>query len=135
METVVTAARSSDDAMRDNATRLLGGWLTADAAPALLDLAKTLPEGKYQIRALRGYIRIARQLDMTLAERMTVCRNALAIAERNDDKTLVLEVLKRYPTPEGLQLANSLLEDPDLQAAAKSAIQAITNAIDAREHR
>ena len=40
------------------------------------------PEGKYRIRALRGYIRIARQLSMTPDERMTVCRQALALAER-----------------------------------------------------
>jgi hypothetical protein len=131
LETVVTAARSNDDAMQDAATRLLGGWLTADAAPAMFDLAKTLPKGKYQIRALRGYIRIARQLKMTPDQRMTVCGNTLAIAERNDDKMLVLEVLKRYPTPEGLQLAKSLLEDQQLQAAARSTIQVITKAIGA----
>ena len=40
---------------------LLGEWMTVDAAPVLLDLAKTAPEEKYQIRALRGYIRLARQ--------------------------------------------------------------------------
>ena len=125
LETVVAAARSDDDAMQDNATRLLGEWLTADAAPALLDLAKTLPEGKYQIRALRGYVRIARQLDMTPEERLAICRNVLAIAKRSDDKVLVLEVLKRYPTKEGLQLAESLLEDPELRAAAQSTINVI----------
>jgi len=129
LETVVTAAKSKDDAMQDAATRLLGRWLTADAAPAMLDLAKTLPEGKYQIRALRGYIRIARQLRMTPNERMEVCKNTLAIAERSDDKALVLEVLKRYPTRQGLQLAESLLENPELEAAAQSTIQAIKKAI------
>lgn len=46
LKTVVAAAKSNDDAMRDAATRLLGKWLTADAAPAMFDLAKTLPEGK-----------------------------------------------------------------------------------------
>ena len=125
LKTVVAAARSNDDAMQPNATRLLGVWLTADAAPALFDLAETLPEGKYQIRALRGYIRIARQLNMTPEERMTVCRNVLAIAERSDDKLLVLEVLKRYPTQEGLNLAASLLSDKDLQRQACSTIVAI----------
>jgi hypothetical protein len=46
---------------------------------------------------------------------MTVCRNVLAIAERSDDKLLVLEVLKRYPTQDGLNLAASPLSDKDLQ--------------------
>lgn len=125
LETVVAAARSNDETMQDNATRVLGEWLTADAAPALFDLAKTLPEGKYQIRALRGYVRIARQLDMTPEERMAICRNVLAIAKRRDDRVLVLEVLKRYPTKEGLQLAESLLEDPELRPAAQSTINVI----------
>jgi len=129
LETVVAAARSDDADMQDDATRLLGEWLTADAAPALFDLAKTLPEGKYQIRALRGYVRIARQLDMTPEERVAICRNALAIAKRSDDKVLVLEVLKRYPTREGLQLAEPLLEDPELRAAAQSTVRIIRDNI------
>ena len=87
--------------------------------------AKTLPKGKYQIRALRSYVRIARQLDMTPEERMAICRNVLAIAKRRDDRVLVLEVLKRYPTKEGLQLAESLLEDPELRRAAQSTINVI----------
>ena len=101
LKTVVAAAKSRDDAMRDAGTRLLGEWLSADAAPAMLDLAKTLPKGKYQIRALRGYVRIARQLNMTPDERIAVCRNTLEIAKRSDDKMLIFEVLKRYPTREG----------------------------------
>jgi len=125
LKTVVAAAKSSDDAVQDAATRLLGKWLSADAAPAMLELAKTLPEGKYKVRALRGYVRIARQLNMTPAERMTVCRNTLAIAKRNDDRMLVFEVVRRYPTPEGLALAASLLGDKDLQQQACSTIVAI----------
>ena len=124
LKTVVAAAKSSDDAMQDAATRLLGKWLSADAAPAMFDLAKTLPEGKYKIRALRGYVRIARQLNMTPDERMTVCRNTLAIAERSEDRVLIFEVVRRYPTPEGLSLAASLLSDKDLQQQACSTIVA-----------
>ncbi len=125
LETVVAAAKSNDDALQDAATRLLGTWLSADAAPALFDLAKALPEGKYKIRALRGYVRIARQLNMAPAERIAVCRNTLAVAKRSEDRGLVLEVVRRYPTPEGLDLAASLLSDKDLQQQACSTIVAI----------
>jgi HEAT repeat protein len=125
LDAFVDAAKSDEDVLQDNATRLLGEWLTADAAPAMLDLAKTLPEGKYQIRAIRGYVRIARQLNMTVEERMEVCRNTLAIAQRSDDKVLVFEVIRRYPTPEGFTLAVSLLEDEDLQTKACETIVSI----------
>lgn len=129
LRSVVAAAKSNDDSLRDAGTRLLGTWLTADAAPAMLDLAKTLPDGKYRVRALRGYVRIARQLNMTSDERITVCRNTLAIADRSDDKRLVLEVVGRYPTPEGLSLAASLLSNKDLQQQACSTIVAIADCV------
>jgi len=122
LKTVAAAARTDDDALQDAATRLLGQWATADAAPALLDLARTLTSEKYRVRAVRGYVRVARQLDMTAAERLAVCRNTLAIAGRNADKVLVFEVLRRYPTPEGLALAVSLLDDEELRQPACVAI-------------
>ena len=59
----------SDPATKDAATRVLGEWLNTDAAPALLEIAKNDPEKKYQIRALRGYIRIARQLEIPWLDR------------------------------------------------------------------
>ena len=133
LRSVVAAAKSDDDAMQDTATRLLGQWLTADAAPAMHDLSKTLTNGKYRTRALRGYIRIARQLNMTIDERMEVCRNALAITDRNDERTLVLDVLRRHPSPAGLQLARPLLENEELKDAAKSTIAAITGAVGTRD--
>jgi HEAT repeat protein len=129
LKMVVSAAKSNDDAAQDAGTRLLGKWLTADAAPAMLDLAKTLPEGKYQIRALRGYVRIARQLNMTPEERITVCRNTLAIAERSDDRALVFEVIRRYPTGDGLTLAASLLDEADLKQQACATIVEIADRV------
>jgi len=122
LEVVLAAARSDQDAIQDAATRLLGGWMTADAAPGLLDLAATLKDGKYRIRCLRGGLRIARQLDMTPEERLKVCRRALALAERNEEKALAVESLGRAGSPEALALAVSLLADKELSVPAASAI-------------
>ena len=127
LDTVAAAGRSDDDAMQDAATRLLGGWLSADAAPQLLGLVKTLTSNKYKVRALRGYIRIARQLDMTPAERMDVCRNALAIADRNAEKILVLQTLGRIGSPQALKLAAGLLKDKQLREPACLAIVTIAD--------
>lgn len=117
------AAREGEDEVQDAATRVLGEWMSADAAPLLLELAKT-GNPRYRIRALRGYIRIARQLEVPLADRMAMCREALAAAQRPEEKRLVLEVLRRYPTAEGLQLAVSQLGLPELKSeAAETAVQ------------
>ena len=122
LKTMVEAARSNEDALQNTATDLLGKWVTIDVAPPLLDLAQSLENRKYQIRALRGYIRVARQLNMTPAERLEVCRNTLANAERNDEKKLVFEVLRRYPTPEAVNFTINLLKEKDLNVAASATI-------------
>ncbi len=122
LKTVVQAARSNEDALQNTATDLLGKWVTIDVAPPLLDLAQSLENRKYKIRALRGYIRVARQLNMTPAERLEVCRNTLANAERNDEKKLVFEVLRRYPTPEAVNFTINLLKEKDLNVAASATI-------------
>ncbi len=118
LKAVVAMARSNDDAMQDNATRILGSWISADAAPELFELAKDLDNNKYKIRALRGYIRIARQLNPSEEDRMTICRNTLAIAERLDEKKLVMEVLKRYPSAASLEIAVSAAGDSEIRENA-----------------
>ncbi|MCG8583577.1 MAG: HEAT repeat domain-containing protein, partial [Pirellulales bacterium] len=50
------AAKSGNPELQDVATRALGKTITLDAGPVLLDLAKTLPDSKFKVRAMRGYI-------------------------------------------------------------------------------
>ncbi|MCA9015851.1 MAG: DUF1080 domain-containing protein, partial [Planctomycetaceae bacterium] len=122
LATVVEAARSNNDALQNTATDLLGKWVTIDVAPPLLELAKTLENNKYKIRALRGYIRVARQLNMTAEQQLEVCRNTLAVAERNDEKNLVFEVLRRYPTPQAVNFTVSLLKEKQLNPSASATL-------------
>ncbi|QDT94868.1 family 16 glycoside hydrolase [Gimesia aquarii] len=122
LKTIVKAARSNNDALQNTATDLLGKWVSIDVAPALLDLAKNLENRKYKIRSLRGYIRVARQLNMTPEQRLEVCRNTLANAERNDERKLVFEVLRRYPNPLAVNYTVSLLKDKQLNVPASSII-------------
>jgi len=57
---VGAAAKDATPEIREAASRLLGEWMDVDAAPVLLDLAKTATEEKYKVRTLRGYIRLVR---------------------------------------------------------------------------
>jgi HEAT repeat protein len=125
LEGVVAAASDSDDAVQDVATRVLGEWMSPDAAPKLLELARALDEEKYKIRALRGYIRIPRQFGLPEDERLAMCRNALEIAERDAERELVLDALTRIPSKETLDLVVSHLENAALRDAAGSAAVAI----------
>lgn len=103
--TLAGAARGSDPLLQDLSTRHLGEWMTADAAPVLLDLTKSAPGEKFQVRALRGYIRIARQFVLPEPERLQMCEQALAAAKQPAEQKMVLDVLKRYPSLGGLKLA------------------------------
>lgn len=129
LKAVIAAAESGEDAVRDAATRVLGEWIDAAAAPSLLELAKKLNEAKYKIRAVRGYIRIARQLNPSDEERMAICRNTLAIADRADEKKLVMEVLERYPSAASLAIAVSAVGDRDVSEEASAAAVAVAGKI------
>lgn len=119
LRTVAAAAKSDDPELQDAGTRVLGEWMTADAAGPLYEIASS--DHKYDTRALRGYLRIARQSNMTDAERLEMCRKALAVAERDEERELALEVTKRCPSAEAVELASSLLDDAELRQRAVEA--------------
>lgn len=119
------AAKTDDAELQDASSRLLGEWMTIDAAPVLLDLAKTGGSNKYQGRELRGYIRITRQFIMPESQRAEMCRSALAACRQPAEQKLVLEVLKRYPTPETLKLAVAVMQTPELKTEAAETALAI----------
>ncbi len=118
LRSVATAAKDERVELQDTASRLLGTWMTADAAPVLIDLAKTAPEDKYRTRALRGYIRIARQFSFPGEKRAEMCRQALRSAKRDAERILVLQVLERYPSIEMLELAVEAAQAPSLKDEA-----------------
>lgn len=125
LEAMGTAAKSSDAQLQDVSSKLLGEWMTADAAPVLLDLSKTAPGEKYRVRALKGYIRIARQFVLPEAERVEMCQRALEAAKQPAEKKLVLDVLKRYPNVDMLKLAIKASDVPELKDDARLAALAI----------
>ncbi|MGD9853454.1 MAG: HEAT repeat domain-containing protein [Planctomycetaceae bacterium] len=125
LATVGAAARSTDPQLLDTSSRLLGEWMTEDAAPVLLDLAKAGSGEKYQVRALRGYIRIARQFALPEQQRVEMCRQAFETARQPAEQKLVLDVLKRYPNTETLKLAIQAIQVPELKTDANQATLAI----------
>ncbi|MBW3540424.1 MAG: HEAT repeat domain-containing protein [Planctomycetes bacterium] len=121
LQSVVSAVGADDPQLKDAATRVLGGWPDAAAAPALLKIATDDPERKYQIRALRGYLRIARQLQLPPAERLAMFDAAMKIAQRDEERTLALDILSRVPSKKSLELAVAHLDNAALRDAAATA--------------
>ena len=125
LQTVSSAAKSSDASLKDAGSRLLGDWMTIDAAPILLELAKSGPLDKYQVRELRGYIRIARQFNMREPERVAMCQNAWDACKQTAERKLVLEILKRYPNIEMLKIAIKASSAADVKKDAADAAREI----------
>ena len=124
LATVAAAAGGKDAQLQDISSRLLGEWMTEDAAPVLLDLAQS-PTNQYQIRAIRGYIRIVRQFVLPDAQRAEMCQKAFDLSRQPAEKKLVLEILKRYPTIDMLKQAIAAMQIPELKADAEQAVLAI----------
>jgi HEAT repeat protein len=121
LQTLATAARSNDDQLQDTSSRLLGKWNGVDAAPVLLDLAKTAPAGKYRVRALRGYIGVARKFAMPDKARAEMCRNAINATLRPAERKLALDVLTLHPSVDGLKLAVNAMKVASLKDDATAA--------------
>jgi hypothetical protein len=88
-------------------------------------LAKDSAAEKYQVRALRGYIGIARKFAMPDSQRAEMCKQALETAHRSDEKKLVLDVLQLYPSRASLKLAINAQQVPEIKNEATAATQAI----------
>ena len=72
---------------------------------------------------MRGYIRLARQMDLPPDRRLAMCEEAFRTARRDDEKKLALAVLVRIPSTATLQLAASCLDQAGLKEdAAKTAV-------------
>lgn len=132
LETIGAAAKSSDAQLQDTSSKLLGEWLNADPAPILLDLAKTAKGDKYQVRALRGYLRIAQQFAASDEQRAEMCVKALEAANHAAEKKRVLEVLKSKPHVETLKVAIKAMQNPELKEDATTVVMAIAQKLSAK---
>jgi hypothetical protein len=122
LETIAEVMKGGNPELQDVGSRVLGSWMSVDAGPVLLDLVKNSHDDKYQLRALRGYIRLARQFVMPPAQRAEMCQKALDAATRPEEQKLVLAVLARYPSVETLAVAIKAREKPAIKNDAQQAI-------------
>jgi len=127
LQVVSDAVEGNDDVLKDHASRALGEWLDITAAPVLLKLARVEGESKYGIRAVKGFIRLARQFSMPETKRMLMCRIALQAASRDSERRLVFEVLRRYPSLEALKVTVEAAKHAALRKDAQRTARAIAN--------
>jgi hypothetical protein len=132
LQTIAATAKGNDPALQDASSDLLGKWMTIDAAPVLLDLAKS--QNKYKVRAQRGYIRIARQFAMDDAERIEMCRTAYELPLQPAEQKLMLELFKQRAYLDTLKLAIKATKDyAGLKDEATEAVLVIAQKLGSKE--
>jgi len=123
------AARAAvDDSNKEvhaAAIRVLSDWKSADAAPVLLDLAKTSAAPVDKIISLRSYLGMAARKDFPAPEKLNICRQAAPMIQRNEEKLLLLAALGSLAGAATLDLAAPYLDDPAVKREAVTAVMAI----------
>ncbi len=132
-DAVAALARDAEELIQDAATRELGRWRTPDVAPVLIDLARTAGQEKYRVRALRGYLRVIRQMDLPDADKLTMFRQARDAATRDEERLLAVETLGRIPTAAALAEAVEQLDQEPLRGTACAAAVTIAERIAAEQ--
>jgi len=129
LEAVHGAIDNPSQEVRVAAIRALGTWKTTDAAPYLLALAKSVSEPSDKALCLRGYLGLAAHPGLTAGERLSMCKQAAILIERDDEKKLLLSALGSINSPEALALIMPYLDDPAARAEAGTAYVAIAEKI------
>jgi len=122
-----------DQITTDNATqkkdivRALASWKDSSPAETLLQIAVTEEDESTKILALRGYTTFASKAGGTKG--VDMCRKALDVAVRPDDKKVVLGILGSLAHRDALTLVEQYLDFPEYQVEAENAYSSIANTI------
>ena len=103
--------------VRSAAIRALGNWRTADAAPDLLALARTSDSGQKTL-LLRSYLNLAARGEMSIEQRLEMCKQAAGMVQRDEEKRLLLGTLGNIESPDAMNLILPYLSDANLRQEA-----------------
>ena len=125
LKTVRDATADRDETVQDAALRALFEWPTADALPAVSDIARTTKNATHKVLAVRACIRLAVQQIAPPAQLVQSLQAALALAERPQEKRLVISALGSIPATESLSVVTGFLTNASLKEEACLAAVAI----------
>ena len=130
---LVVAARDADANVKDAAVRALADWPTAEPAKVLAGIAADEAATQtHRVLALRGYIlMVQKQTDASDEQILADYEKALAMADRAQEKQLVLSKLGEFRHRGALKIARRCARDPALKGAAEAAVQKIEKLLSA----
>lgn len=129
LQAVRAAAKDAAPEIQDTGFRALCDWTDLGAAPDLIQVAKTAPKLAQKVLALRGYLRLASEVETDADKKWAMCQAAAAVIERPDEKKLLLGAVAGVPKVEALAMAKSYVSEPAIKGEAVLAVLAIGNLI------
>ncbi len=122
---VRSAAGDANTEVKGAALRVLAGWKTQAAAPALLELAMAASDPTDKLVCLRGYFGWAGNADLPADQRLKMCQEAVPVVKSPDEKKLLLGALGNLKTIEAVPVVTPYLEDDATKEEASAAIVSI----------
>ena len=131
LDTLATASRQTDPAVRDRAVRTLVRWPNASAAKILLAIYSDNQNQTHRLLALRGFVRLLAMpaTDRLEVESLELCRRAMNQTRTTDEKKLVLSGLSTVAHPDALATSVPFLEIEAVRPEAAMTVMKIANAI------
>ncbi len=125
LKAVRAAVEDSNAEVHREAIRALGSWGSMDAAPHLLELARKATNRNDKTLCLRGYLGLASRPDLPGRQRLSMCREAEGLLERDDEKRLLLGALGNINTPLAVAMIEPYLDSSGTREEASAAIVGI----------
>jgi HEAT repeat protein len=129
LESVASCLEDPDQAVRDEAVRMLSLWPDRAVVPRLQKIA-TADNLRHHVLAVRGLVRLASPEGEQPAD-LRLLGDTIRSARRRDEKQLALGVLGRTASLDSLALAVALLDDPAIAEDAGWTAGAIAESLPA----
>jgi len=125
----VLKALGEDENAKDAAVRALADWPEPDALDHLKRLVKEAEKPTHRVLALRGAVRLTDHQARERAREQLVAdyRELMGLAERPDDRKMVLGAVAKVEHADALEMARAALDDKDLTAEAEAACLALAD--------
>jgi HEAT repeat protein len=122
---VRAAVNDANPSVHAAALAALNAWPNVEVAPELLALARGSLAAEEKMACLRNYLRWAADADVPAKQRLAMCHDAVSLAERSEEKKLLLAALGGIQSPEAVTQILPFLDDAATREEACVAIVGI----------
>jgi HEAT repeat protein len=128
LELTKSALKSGNRQLRDRALQSLVRWPDWRAAAVLMDLARSAPEEKTRILAVKGYISVADR-ERNERKRVKMYQDVRELVKRAEEKRLLVSKLGNVKDPRAIPILSAYLDDGEVKNEAAMAAVKIAGKI------